>query len=164
MEELVAGVIAAVVSLTVALITVVINRNALRVEREKFERELQRNMTARLYDLRIESYPKGLEVTEGLRRSRLVEQGDGISEEYFKNMLAQLDTWHATKAGFLLSHKALHRLYDLRDALRDKPVADGKYSKAQIEKIWQAKGAFRSALRADIRLLYKEEDQELRED
>ncbi len=87
MEQLVTGVIAAVVSLIVALITVFINRNTLRIEREKFERELQRNMTSKLYDLRIESYPKAIEVTEGLRRSHLDEQGENVPEEYFKNIL-----------------------------------------------------------------------------
>ncbi|NJL86524.1 MAG: hypothetical protein HC886_11950 [Leptolyngbyaceae cyanobacterium SM1_1_3] len=48
--------------------------------------------------------------------------------------------------------------------MRQQPEADGKYTEEQLNKIWQAKGSFRSALRSDIQLLYKEEVNTLRDD
>jgi hypothetical protein len=152
------AIISAIVSLVVALVTVFASRNAIRAERERLERELQRNMTTRLYDVRLEVYPKAVEITEGLRKSHIAVQGKDITEDYFKNILNQLDTWHSTKAGFIISHRSLYKFYDLRNALREKPAANGKYSQQQLEKIRDAKGAFRASLRADIQLLYREEE------
>jgi hypothetical protein len=95
------AIVSAVVSLTVTLITVFVSRSSIKAEREKLERELQRSMTARLYDARLESYPRAMEVTEGLRKSRLVEQPDRVSQAYFRNILEELNQWHATKAPLL---------------------------------------------------------------
>jgi Rad3-related DNA helicase len=159
------AVIAAIVSLFIALISALANRRAIQAERERLEIQLQRDMTARLYDVRLEVYPKAIEITEGLRKSRVAEQGEDISENYFKSILKQLDDWNSTKAGFILSQNSLYKLYDLRRALREEPEANGKYSREQMTRIWQAKGAFRAALRADIQLLYKEEQvEEVRDD
>lgn len=159
------AIISAVVSLTVTLITVFASRNTIKAEREKLERELQRSMTVKLYDVRIEAYPQAMQITEGLRKSRLGENEKGLPEEYFKDILSQLDAWHATKAAFIISRNSLYQLYALRKALREKPESNGKYSSEQINRVWDAKGKFRSALRADIQLLFKEEETEdIRED
>jgi len=155
------AVIAAIVSLIVALISFMTNKNTLKSEREKFERELQRSMTSKLYDLRLEMYPEAIAITDGLRKSRMTEAE--ISEAYFKSILAKLDEWHGARAFLLLSRNAVHTLYTLRKVLREKPAMEGKYSKEQLETIWNAKGAFRSALRADIQFLYEEES-EVRDD
>lgn len=154
------AVISAMVSLIVTLITVFASRSSIRAEREKLERELQRSMTIKLYDVRLKTYPEAIEITEGLRKSQMAEQGESISEGYFRNILNQLDAWHATEAGFIISRDSLYKLYALREAIREKPEANGKYSQEQIRKIWEAKGAFRAALRADIQLLFKEEEAE----
>jgi len=151
------AVISAIVSLTVTLITVFVSRGNIRAEREKLERELQRSMTARLYDMRLEVYPQAVEITEKLRRSHMAEQGINLNENYFRDVLAQLDAWHATKAGFIISRRSLERLYALRKALREKPEAEGQYSQEQIERIAVAKGAFRASLWKDIQLLFEEE-------
>jgi hypothetical protein len=161
---IVSAAIAALVSLVVAIISFVMNKNSLKSEREKFERELQRNMTTRLYDIRLEVYPEAISITDGLRNSRMSAQGDGLSAEYFQGILSGLDQWHANKAFLLLSPKAVSTFYALRRTLRAKPAANGKYSKAQIEDIWHAKGRFRNALRSDIQLLYTEESEALRDD
>ena len=169
MNEFITGmltaVISAVVSLTVTLITVFVSRSNIRAEREKLERELQRSMTTRLYDVRLEVYPQAIEITEQIRRSRMFEQGDNLTEEYFKDVLTRLDAWHATKAGFIISRRSLERLYALRKALREKPEANGRYSSEQIEGIFVAKGAFRASLWQDIQFLYEEEmSAEIQED
>ncbi|NJO51774.1 MAG: hypothetical protein HC840_22790, partial [Leptolyngbyaceae cyanobacterium RM2_2_4] len=63
----------------------------MKSEREKFERELQRSMTSKLYDLRLEKYPEAIAITDGLRRSRMSDPGEDLSEAYFKAILAKLD-------------------------------------------------------------------------
>ena len=78
--------IAAIVSLFNALISALANRRAIQAERERLERQLQRDMTTKLYDVRLEAYPKAIEITEGLRRSSLTGQGEDISEDYFKSI------------------------------------------------------------------------------
>lgn len=128
------AVIAAIVSLIVALVSFVTNKNTLKSEREKFERELQRSMTSKLYDLRLEIYPEAIAITDGLRRSRMITQPEPLSETYFKNILTKLDEWHGTKAFLLLSRGAVNTLYTLRKVLREKPELEGQYSKEQLVK------------------------------
>lgn len=161
MNEFYAGVItaviSAVVSLTVTLITVFVSRSNIRAEREKLERQLQRSMTSKLYEVRLEAYPKAVEITEKLRRSRMREEVDKLNEKYFKDVLAQIDAWHATKAGFILSRRSLEQLDALREVLWQKPANDGKYTPEQIERIAVAKGEFRESLWSDIQFLFAEE-------
>ena len=152
-------IVSAVVSLTVTLITVFVSKSSIKAERDKLQRELQRSMTARLYDARLESYPRAMEVTEGLRQSRLAEQRDRLSQAYFRTILDELDQWHATKAAFIISRGSLEQLWDLREQLRQKPGADGRYSSEQLQKIVDAKGKFRRSLWSDMQLLFKEDTQ-----
>ncbi|NJM84849.1 MAG: hypothetical protein HC839_00705 [Leptolyngbyaceae cyanobacterium RM2_2_21] len=161
---LLSAAIAAIISLVVAAISYLTNKNALQAERDRFEQELQRNMTTKLYNARLEIYPEAIAITDGLRKSRMGSQAETISQEYFSNLLIKLDQWHSTKAFLLLSPSAVKTLYQLRKLLRQQPEADGKYTEEQLNKIWQAKGSFRSALRSDIQLLYKEEVNTLRDD
>ncbi|UBF28491.1 hypothetical protein K9N68_11795 [Kovacikia minuta CCNUW1] len=151
------ALIAAVVSLVVALISYISNRNALKSQREKLDRELQRSMTTKLYDKRLEIYPEAIQITEGLRKSRMEIQGKDISEAYFREIVVKLDEWHNTKAFLLLSEDSVQAFYALRRVTREKPELEGKYSKEHLERIWHAKNAFRYALRSDIQLLYREE-------
>ena len=157
---LLTAIISAIVSLTITLITVFASRSTIKAEREKLERELQRSLTTKLYDVRIEVYPQAMQMTEKLRRSNLAKQGENLTEDYFKEVLSQLDAWHATKAAFIISRNSLYKLYALRKTLREKPESNGHYSSEQIDRVWKAKGEFRSALRTDIQLLFKEDEVE----
>lgn len=121
------AVVAAIVSLVAALISFVTNKNTLKSERQKFERELQRSMTSKLYDLRLEIYPEAISITDGLRKARMVAQEESLSEEYFKAIISKLDEWHGAKAFLLLSRNAVNTLYSLRRVLREKPEMNGKY-------------------------------------
>lgn len=73
---LLSAAIAATVSVLIALISFVANRNALKSERDRFERELERNMTTKLYSARLEVYPEAIAITDGLRKSRIAAQAD----------------------------------------------------------------------------------------
>jgi hypothetical protein len=151
------AVVAAVVSLIVAVISSYNNRNALRVEREKLERELQRKLTEKLYDQRLEAYPEALEITDGLRPSRLLKCCEPLTEEYFQEIVTRLDKWQNTKAGFLLSDNSFAKLNELRAILREQPQGNGSYSSNQIERFLAARKSFRAALRTDMHLLFREE-------
>lgn len=149
--------IAAVVSLLGALISHSASRRALAAEREKLERQLQRGLTEKLYNLRLGCYPEAMHITEQLRKSRLRDQLGGVTSEYTAGVLQALDAWHSKSAAFLLSAGALESLYEVRRALRDAPAEENKYSEAQIQRMWQAKNRLRQSLRSDIILLYGEE-------
>ncbi|NJL86525.1 MAG: hypothetical protein HC886_11955 [Leptolyngbyaceae cyanobacterium SM1_1_3] len=95
---LLSAAIAAIISLVVAAISYLTNKNALQAERDRFEQELQRNMTTKLYNARLEIYPEAIAITDGLRKSRMGSQAETISQEYFSNLLIKLDQWHSTKA------------------------------------------------------------------
>lgn len=132
----------------------------LALEQEKFDRQLQRPLTEKLYDMRVSSYPQALQITESLRRSRLWKEGQVITKEYLNRVEAELDEWHGAKAAFLMSDNALAALDVLHRSLRAKPDANGKYSEAQLQAIWEGKNKFRIALRNDIFLLYGEEHED----
>lgn len=151
------AVIAAVVSLIVAVISSYTNRNMLRAEREKLERELQRKLTEKLYDQRLETYPEAIEITDGLRPSRLLERREPLTEEYFQEIVIRLDKWQNTKVGFLLSDNSFGKLNELRTILREQPQGNGSYSSDQIERFLAARKSFRASLRTDIHLLFREE-------
>ena len=99
-----------------------------------------------------------MQITEGLRKSFIIDNDISPTKDYLKSILKELDSWHATKAAFIISHTTLGRLYELRKALRQEPEVNGNYSSGQIEIIWKAKNAFRAALRDDIQLLFKEDE------
>ncbi len=152
------AVVAAIVSVAVALISYLSSRHELRTQRELLERSQQRDMTLRLYERRMEVYPEAIELTDGLRRSRLQQQSESLSPQYFQTILASLDEWHGKRAFLLLSEDAVQTLYALRRLLREPPAEADRYTPEQLQRIKAAKDKFRMALRLDIQLLYREEN------
>ncbi len=102
-----------------------------------------------------------MKITDALRRSRLSSKK--VTKDYLRDVLNDIDKWHSTKAGFILSKNSLSQLYKLRDVLRHDPDKDGSYSDEIIDKIWRTKGAFRSALANDIKFLFLEDSSRRRE-
>jgi hypothetical protein len=124
--------------------------------RQTLEKQQLGSMTAKLYDVRIESYPKGMEITEALRKSQLA--GDvTLSADYLNNIVSQLDLWYSSKAGFVLSRNSAQCFSSLRKAIREKPESNGMYLPEQIDGMVRARREFRMALRADILLLFNED-------
>jgi hypothetical protein len=160
-SEVTAAVIAAVVSVVVAIgsvtVTFLTTRASLRRDHERQEAEFRRAMTARLYDRRVAVYPGLFKATEAFRKSRLSSSED--LRNHLAAALAQVDEWHAQGGGLLLSARAYEQLLQLRSAVRqcinDQPAPD------QIEElkheIWVCKGRLRAAMRADLGLLYDED-------
>ena len=149
-------IITAIVSLVVIVISAYVSRLTIMAARQTLEKQQLGSMTAKLYDVRIESYPKGMEITEALRKTQLA--GDvTLSVDYLNNIVSQLDLWYSSKAGFVLSRHSAQCFSALHKAIREKPDSNGVYSPEQIDRMVSARREFRMALRADILLLFNED-------
>ncbi len=154
---LVSAAVAALVSLAVGVLTFVATVRGHRAENDRLERELQRTMTVKLYDRRMESYPKVWKTTDGLRRSQMIANDARSNPEHFRRLLADLDEWTAGDGAMILSKESVEASHEVRQALRDSPADGTNYSEAQIERAWQAKRRFRQELRRDVELLFNED-------
>jgi len=128
----------------------------IKAARKTLERQQLGSMTAKLYDVRIESYPKGMQITEALRKSQLAGEVT-LSVDYLNRIVEDLDAWYSSWAGFVLSRRAAQCFSALRQAIREKPESNGMYSPEQIDRMVTARREFRVALRADILLLFNED-------
>jgi hypothetical protein len=150
-----AAIIAATVSLIVATISFVTNRRSIKSEREKLEREMQRRLTEKLYDMRLEAYPKAFEITELLRGDLIFDKA--MTQKEFLDIRNKLFEWQRTKAAFVMSENALKAFRNLQNKLNNKPQSGASFKESEVEEIWEAKNYFRRSLRRDINLIYSEE-------
>ena len=149
-------IITSTVSLVVISISAYVSWLTIRAARKTLEKQQLGSMTAKLYDVRIETYPKGMEITEALRKTQLA--GDvTLSVDYLNSIVSQLDLWYSSSAGFVLSRRSAQCFSALRKAIREKPASNGMYSPEQIDRMVRARREFRVALRADILLLFNED-------
>lgn len=150
-------IIPIIISIFVILLSAYVSRLTVKAAKQTLERQQLGSMTAKLYDVRIESYPKGMEITEALRKTQL--DGDvTLNADYLNKIASQLDLWYSSKAGFVLSRKAAKFFSTLHQAIREEPESNGMYSPEQINRIVKARREFRMALREDILLLFSEDD------
>jgi glutamate-1-semialdehyde aminotransferase len=156
-----AAVIAAVVSVTVAAgsvaVTYLSTRASLQRDHDRQEAELRRDMTARLYDRRVAVYPRLFQITVAFRNSRLNNAADLRS--HLAEALAQVDEWHATEGGLMLSDSAYRHMIELRRAVRryiSEPEDSSDLEQLKHD-IWLRKGQLRTAMRADLGLLFDED-------
>lgn len=155
-----AAVIAAVVSIVVAvgsvIVTFLTTRAALRRDHERQEAELRRAMTGRLYDRRVEVYPGLFRATEAFRTSHLESAPDLRS--HLARALEGVDAWHAAE-GLMLSAPAYRELLELRRAVRAylKEPSDSELLSQLKREIWHRKNGLRTAMRADLGLLFEED-------
>lgn len=153
-----AAVVAAAVSAVIGVLTYRATISGYRAERFRLERELQRTMTAKLYDRRMDAYPKAWAITDGLRESQLLKHDAGNSSDYLPGILERLDEWASTDGAMILSQDSLEAVQELREALRAEPESEHGYSESQLDRVWEAKGTIRRELRRDVELLFREED------
>jgi hypothetical protein len=148
------SIVAAVGSVTVAFLT---TRASLRRDHERQRAELQRTMTARLYDRRVAIYPGLFAATDGFRNSRLSAAPD--MQRHLTDAMDQVDQWHATEGGLILSAQAYEQLLELRRAVRrylTAPTGTDQLDQLKHD-IWESKGNLRAAMRADLGLLFDED-------
>jgi len=150
-------IITAVVSLVVISISVYVSTLTINSARKTLEQKQEGSMTDKLYDVRIEWYPKGMELTEALRKSQLA--GDVLlTEDYLKGIVSKLDSWYSSPAGFVLSRNSAQCFSTLHKAIREEPRSNGMYLPEQIDRIVRARREFRMALRADLLRLFNDDD------
>ena len=156
-----AAVIAAVVSLVVAVgsvvVTVLTTQATLRRDHERQKAEFQRTMTARLYDRRVATYPGLFAATDAFRNSRLSATQD--MHRHLTDAIEQVNQWHATEGGLILSAPAYEQLLELRRAVRrylQEPAGSDQLDQLRHD-IWDRKGQLRAAMRADLGLLFDED-------
>ena len=152
---LLSALVAALISLVVGVLTFVATSRSLANQRRMQERELDRRFTQRLYDLRLDSYPRAFEITDRLRGDELFSPSLTVSD--LEAVARDLNEWYRTKAAFVLSDDSMKAWYAIKGVLAKKPAPDGHHSEESRQAIWHAKNRLRAALRADINLLYIEE-------
>jgi|GEM_PF-918181 len=160
--QVVTALIAAAVSLTVSIVALAAARLNERSGRQRQERELQRKLTEKLYDLRIHHYPRAFSLTRGLLGD-VVSRVD-ITQEQIDKIREELADWNASDASFILSKRSLEAYYALREALAVIPSDITRYSAEQREAMWRAKNVFRARLRDDVHLLFTEDRSERQRD
>lgn len=159
------AVIAAAISLVVATGTVIVSyvttKASLRRDHDRQEADFRQAMTTRLYDQRVATYPGLFKATDAFRHSRLEGAGDNL-RNHLRGALGQVDGWHASEGGLLLSTPAYKALLELRNAVRRyiKEPPDSDHLEQLEHDIWYRKGILRAALRADLGLLF-DEDREM---
>ena len=147
------SLIAALTSLIISVITLFQFFRSQSNLQKQFDRNLNRNLTSKLYDLRINSYPKAFEITDKIHKLK----GGGYDPEIMKEVLIELIEWKKGVVGLIISIEALESFIELRDVLMKNPETQNAYSKTQIENISCRVKEFRKQLRRDIGFLFREE-------
>lgn len=154
--EIVSALIAGFVSVIVSILAYVAIVRQAKIDRINVERHLERQLTERLYNLRLEYYPSAFKITEKLGKDNTVE--------VIKNIRKALSEWKSGEVGLILSYKARQSFYELNEAIKKNPEKSNSYSNDQIQKIWKLRNRFRGELRRDLGLLFDEEDEQKYED
>ena len=150
-------IITAIVSLVVISFSAYVSWLTITSARRTLEKQQLGSMTAKLYDVRIDSYPKGMEITEALRKSQIA--GDvTLTADYLNDIVSKLDSWYSSQAGFVLSRNSAQRFATLHKAIKEKPESNGMYLPEQIDRMVRARREFRMALRDDILLLFNDDN------
>jgi hypothetical protein len=156
-DEVIAAIIAATVSAIAAFITYITATNKINAAHAAIERELERKLTDRLYDLRLKHYPQAFVITDQLGKQL------GVTESQlpalYKQLAQELRVWKAGEPSFILSEKSLNAYYELQEALKANPALGNQFNHQQMDRIWRRRVDFRRALRDDVGLLFVEENQ-----
>ncbi|MCT4117751.1 hypothetical protein HZP48_00630 [Elizabethkingia anophelis] len=147
------ALIAAITSLIISLVALFQFYKNQNFQQNQFNKNINRNFTTKLYDLRLDVYPKAFEITDNLYK----EKGGNYDSEKINIILNELNEWKKGKVNLIISTEALNSFYVLREALMKKPGNNDKYSAEQIDKITNSKNNFRKQLRRDLGFLFKEE-------
>ena len=152
-DLLLPAVIAAVTSLTISFITLYQFFKNKRLQEDLFDKTNNRALTTKLYDLRLEHYPKALELIEEIYRKK----GGVIDPGAVRKSCEELISWKRGIINLIISNEAHESYYKLRDTLMKNPAQSNEYASEQVEKIILATKEFRRQLRRDVGFLFREE-------
>lgn len=147
------SLVTAITSLVISLVALFQFYRNQNFQLKQFNKTINRNLTTKLYDLRLEIYPKAFEITDNIYK----DKGGDFDTERLKNTLNELIEWKKGKLNLIISSEALESYYQLRSNLMKNPANNDNYSPEQIEKITNSNNNFRKQLRRDLGFLFKEE-------
>jgi hypothetical protein len=150
---MITAIIAALTSLVISFLSLYQALKNQRLQKEQFEKTQKRNLTTKLYDLRLTNYPKAFEITDKIQKVK----GGNFNVQHIENICKELTEWKSGIVSLIISIEALKAYYDLKDALERKPSLGEKFANEQVDKIWKLRNDFRRRLRRDVGFLYKEE-------
>lgn len=147
------SIITALTALVLSLITLFQFFKNLRFQQEQFSKTNNRELTSKLYDLRLEHYPKAFDITDKIIKEK------GNTFDVNKVLLAkdELIAWKSGVVNIIISVECRDSYFVLRDLLMKNPAENGTYSSKQVENIENAKKDFRKQLRRDFGFMYREE-------
>jgi len=147
------SVITALTALVLSMVTLFQFIKNLRFQQEQFSKTNNRELTTKLYDLRLEHYPKAFDITDQIIKVK------GGNYDVNKNQIAKesLLEWKSGVVNIIISVECRDSYYVLRDSLMKNPAEKGTYSPDQIKNIEKAKRDFRKQLRRDFGFMYREE-------
>lgn len=154
------SIVAALTSLVISIITLFQFFRSQKLQQRQFDKNLSRNLTSKLYDLRIECYPKAFEITDSIHKLK----GGNYDPEVIQAALKELIDWKKGIVSLVISIEALNSFVNLRDVLMKNPERKNSYSSIQIENISYRTKEFRKQLRRDIGFLFREEKDRRSED
>lgn len=147
------SLVTAITSLVISLVAFFQFYKNQNFQQKQFNKTINRNLTTKLYDLRLEIYPKAFEITDNIYK----DKGGNFDSERLKNVLNELTEWKKGKLNLIISSEALESYYQLRNNLMKNPADKNKYSPEQVDKITNSNNNFRKQLRRDLGFLFKEE-------
>ena len=147
------SLVTAITSLVISLVALFQFYRNQNFQQKQFNKTINRNLTTKLYDLRLGIYPKAFEITDNIYK----DKGGNFDTERLKNTLNELIEWKKGKLNLIISSEALESYYQLRNNLMKNPANNNNYSAEQIEKITNSNNNFRKQLRRDLGFLFKEE-------
>lgn len=152
-EIITPSIIAALTSLIISIITLFQFFRSQKLQQKQFDKNLSRGLTSKLYDLRIDCYPKAFEITDSIHKLK----GGNYDPKIIQTALAELIDWKKGIVSLVISVEALESFIALRDVLMRNPEKKDTYSSTQIENISHRTKDFRKQLRRDIGFLFREE-------
>lgn len=123
------------------------------LQQKQFDRSFNRALTTKLYDLRLNVYPRALEITDKIHKAK----GGNYDSTMIQEALEELIEWKKGLVDLIISVEALESFFELRDVLMKNPETQHKYSSVQVENISNKTKNFRRQLRRDIGFLFREE-------
>jgi hypothetical protein len=152
--QITSALIALLVALVTSVSTVVVTNRARESDEKRQEKEHRRNLTERLLTLRLAAYPSIFSITQDLSRQQLFTTPPPTVET-LTSFRYRIKDWERDQGAFLMTTNSLKRFRALSNALNLGENAEA--TEQRLQKIWEAKNALRGALKADLTLLFEED-------
>lgn len=147
------SVIAALTALVLSCITLYQFFRNLRFQQQQFENSNNRELTNKLFDLRLVHYPKAFDITDNIIKTK----GNNYDLETIRIAKEELIAWKKGVVNIIISVECRDSYFELRNVLMKNPAENNLYSEKQVEKIYEANKNFRKQLRRDMGFMYREE-------